>query len=203
MSYVRSRHQSPLLPLTLSRRHDIGRGFKSLAENLVKFNELGKLPKGLQLNRIDEGQGVEAALIDNDTKWHHTFILNYNNTMLQRAENRKEVTPMNITSNELPTKRNRQRSFSTSAFPSEASCFFCGQSAVQIFFTRHQHIRLRGKQGQKKTLRRHLLCKDLRQHMLLWSSMSRELFIRVVMSGVKLLSIACTSFSKQLGLVQD
>ena len=42
--------------------------------------------------------------------------------------------------------------------------------------------------ARKYFLRRHLLYKDFRQHMQLWSSMSRELFIRVVMSGVKLLS---------------
>ena len=59
---------SESLTSTLSRRHDIGRGYKSLAEYLVKFNEMGKLPKNLQLNIIDERQRIEAALIGNDAK---------------------------------------------------------------------------------------------------------------------------------------
>ena len=46
-----------------SKRKDVGIGYKSLAENLIKFDELNLLPKTLQLNRIDKGEGVEAALI--------------------------------------------------------------------------------------------------------------------------------------------
>lgn len=82
----------------------------------------------MQLNRIDEGQGVEAALIDNDARWHHICILNCNKTMLQRAEKSNEVTPINITNTELP--------------PNEIDCgllvqadflvrhlIFCGQTA--------------------------------------------------------------------------
>ena len=53
-----------------SKRQDIGRGYKSLAANLVKFNELGKLPRTLQLERIDEGQGIEAAMVANEANLH-------------------------------------------------------------------------------------------------------------------------------------
>ena len=37
-----------------SKRKDVG---ISLAENLIKFNELNLLPKTLQFNRIDKGEG--------------------------------------------------------------------------------------------------------------------------------------------------
>ena len=40
-----------------SKRKDVGKGYQTLAENLIKFNELGKLPLNLQLDKIDEGQG--------------------------------------------------------------------------------------------------------------------------------------------------
>ena len=40
---------------------------------LVKFNELEKLPRTLQLERIDEGQGIEAAMVANEAKWHHMY----------------------------------------------------------------------------------------------------------------------------------
>ena len=44
-----------------SRRKDIGKGYQSLAENLVTFDELGKLPRTLQLDRMDEGQGIDNS----------------------------------------------------------------------------------------------------------------------------------------------
>ena len=45
-----------------SKRKDVGKGYHSLAENLVKFDELGKLPGTLQLGRTDEGQGTELQI---------------------------------------------------------------------------------------------------------------------------------------------
>ena len=117
-------------PLTSahSKRRDIGRGYQSLAENLVKFNELEKLPKTLQLDRIDEGQGIEAAMVANEAKWHHTCMLRYNTTMLRRAK-RTHPSPENTRRDDVPHKHSRLRSSITDASGSKTSCFFCGQSA--------------------------------------------------------------------------
>ena len=52
-----------------SKRKDVGKGYHSLAENLVKFNELGKLPRALQLDRIDEGQGIETAMVTHEVMY--------------------------------------------------------------------------------------------------------------------------------------
>ncbi len=112
-----------------SKRQDIGRGYKSLAENLVKFNELGNLPRTLQLDRIDEGQGIEAAMVANEAKWHHTCMLRYNNTMLRRAEKRTHPSRENTKGDDVSHKRSKLRPSSTEANASKASCFFCGQSA--------------------------------------------------------------------------
>jgi len=79
-------------PLTFplnSKQKDIGRGYQLFAENLVKFYELRKLPRTLQLERMDEGQGIEAAMISNKAKWHKSCRLCYNNQMVQRAEKRE------------------------------------------------------------------------------------------------------------------
>ena len=72
-----------------SKRKDVGRAHKALAENLMKFDAPGTLPRTLQLDRIDEGQAIDAAMVANEAKWHQTCKLRYNNTMLQRAEKRK------------------------------------------------------------------------------------------------------------------
>ena len=71
-----------------SKRKDVGIGYKSLTENLIKFDELNLLPKTLQLNRIDKGEGVEAALSSNNAKWHKSCRLQFNNTKLERAQKR-------------------------------------------------------------------------------------------------------------------
>ena len=70
----------------LSKRRDPGSGYTTMAANFVKFDELGKLPRTVQLQRLDEGQGVEATIVTHQAKWHKTCMLQYNNTMLRRAE---------------------------------------------------------------------------------------------------------------------
>ena len=72
----------------LSKRRDPGSGYTTMAANLVKFDELGKLPRTVQLQRLDEGQGVDATMVAHQAKWHKTCMRQYNNTMLRRAENR-------------------------------------------------------------------------------------------------------------------
>lgn len=71
-----------------SKRKDKGSSYSSLAENLNKFNELGLLPRTFLLERLDEGSGVEAALITNNAQYHQSCKLRYNNTKLERAEKR-------------------------------------------------------------------------------------------------------------------
>lgn len=59
----------------------------------MRFSELGVLPSHIQLNRLDEGQGTEAAMVIHEAKWHQTCMLQYNTTMLRRAEKRAMSTP--------------------------------------------------------------------------------------------------------------
>ena len=107
-------------PLNL-KRNDIGKGYQSLAENLVKFDELGKLARTLQLDRLNEGQGIEAAMITNKVKWHNTFRLRYNNQILQRAGKREHQSPE---IGDAPYKCSRLQSLLKSG---RELCFFCGE----------------------------------------------------------------------------
>lgn len=81
---AKQKHQSPLLPLRVPN----GKILEEHTENLMKFDALGTLPITLQLDRINEGQGIEAAMVANEAKWHQACKLRFNNTMLQRAEKR-------------------------------------------------------------------------------------------------------------------
>jgi len=104
------------------------RGYQSLAENLVKFDELGKLPRTLQLGRLNERQGIEATLVTIKAKWHKTCRFRYNNQMLQRTKKREHQSPER---NDAPHKSIRLQS---SLEPSEALCFFCGKKLVVMAY---------------------------------------------------------------------
>ena len=114
----------------LSKHRDPGSGYTTMAANLVKFDELGKLPRTVQLQRLDEGQGVEATMVAHQAKWHKTCMLQYNNTMLRRAEKRPIASSSAFgSSDDVPGKRTR--SLSSEATTSDASCFFCGESGTE------------------------------------------------------------------------
>lgn len=114
----------------LSKRRDPGSGYTTMAANLVKFDELGKLPRTVQLQRLDEGQGVEATMVAHQAKWHKTCMLQYNNTMLRRAEKRLIASSSAFGSTDnVPGKRTRTHS--SEATTSGTSCFFCGKSGTE------------------------------------------------------------------------
>ena len=56
---------------------NIESGYKTLAVNLMQFGELGLLPVTLQLDRLDEGQGVEAALVSHKAVYHKRCMLRF------------------------------------------------------------------------------------------------------------------------------
>ena len=44
----------------------MGSGYSSLADNLIKFNELGQLPGTLKLERLNDRHDIEAAMVVNN-----------------------------------------------------------------------------------------------------------------------------------------
>ena len=67
-------HLSLLCPAN-SKRHDLGCGYKYIAEHLLQFNDLGQLYTSLTMDQLDEGQGTEAALVANKAVSHKTCAL--------------------------------------------------------------------------------------------------------------------------------
>ena len=101
----------------------MGSGYSSLAENLMEFYELGQLP--IQLERLDEGQGIEMTMVANNALYHHSCRLKYNNTKLKRAEKRALKRDNEGLEVSAPYKRSRSRSIESSIL--RDLCFFCGQ----------------------------------------------------------------------------
>ena len=73
-----------------SKRQEVGAGYKSCAKNLLELNGLESLPVDLDIERLDDGEGIEATLIKNKAKWHKTCRDRYNQTRITRARKRKQ-----------------------------------------------------------------------------------------------------------------
>ena len=60
-------------------------GYSMLATNVPLFKAIDQLPIIFAQNRLDEGDGVEATLRNNQAKYHQSCRLLFKNTKLQRA----------------------------------------------------------------------------------------------------------------------
>ena len=60
-------------------------GYSMLATNIPLFKAINQLSFIFDPNRLDVGDGVEATLRKNQSKYHQSCRLLFNNTKLQRA----------------------------------------------------------------------------------------------------------------------
>jgi hypothetical protein len=109
-------------------RADVGSGYKSLAENLVKFRDLGQLPKTISLSALVDGQGITSTMLDHKAKWHKSCALRYNNTKLKRASTKRKTPDDDSGSSSVMEGAARASRRSSSCESTEAVCIFCGQS---------------------------------------------------------------------------
>lgn len=74
-----------------SKRSDIstGLGYSTFAANVIRFHALQQLPTHIDLNRLDDGNGIAATLLQHTAKWHISCHMKFNSTKLQRAEKRQ------------------------------------------------------------------------------------------------------------------
>jgi hypothetical protein len=45
-------------------------GYRTLSKNIPEFAKINEMPIPLDIRRIDEGDRIEAALINNEEKYH-------------------------------------------------------------------------------------------------------------------------------------
>jgi len=114
-----------------SKRHDIGvgQGYSTICTNITRFSELDELPMSIDLDRLDEGSGMEATMISNQAMWHKSCYNKFNVTKLKRAEKRKSSTADEPEI--FPCRKyTRQTTFQE---PTKDICFFCaeGKSASE------------------------------------------------------------------------
>ena len=71
----------------MSSYQDASAGYT--ASNLIKFSGLGGFAQLVDLRRLDEGEGIIAALTNHQDKWHKSCTIKYENTRLQRVLKKK------------------------------------------------------------------------------------------------------------------
>ena len=53
-----------------SMRSTFGGGYTSLAEHLMQFKSLRHVPVNIDVDRLDDGDGIEATLLRLQACWH-------------------------------------------------------------------------------------------------------------------------------------
>ena len=53
-------------------------GYRTLSTNIPEFAKISEMSVPLDIQRIDEGDGIEAALIKHDAKYHESYRLKFN-----------------------------------------------------------------------------------------------------------------------------
>ena len=66
----------------------VGQGYSTLSANIMRLNELHKLPMPVDLECLDEGSGIEPTLMENEAMWHKSCCIKFNATQVRRAEKR-------------------------------------------------------------------------------------------------------------------
>ena len=70
---------------TDSRRADKGAGYKTLADNLKQFADMGYMPKDVNLSRLDEGDGIAAAFFKHRAHYHKSCYALFNSKKLKQG----------------------------------------------------------------------------------------------------------------------
>ena len=75
------------------KRSDIDSGlrYSTFAHNLACFHELGSVPMSLDIQRLDEGNGVASTLGEHSAKWHKSCHVQFNTTLLKRDDKRQSL----------------------------------------------------------------------------------------------------------------
>jgi hypothetical protein len=68
-----------------NKRKDYGSGYKTLANNLPKFEDIGEMPIQVPLSSLDEGRGIEETLISHCASWHKSCFNRCSSAKLSRA----------------------------------------------------------------------------------------------------------------------
>ena len=104
-------------------------GYVSLTEGLTQFNGHRHMPMDLNVNRLDDGDGIEATLTRRSVQWLKKCCLKFNKTNVSPVEAGR-VDSASEQQSGSSTQTDRTRS-ADQGFPqsTESICFFCNKPA--------------------------------------------------------------------------
>ncbi|KAG0693362.1 hypothetical protein GWK47_027539 [Chionoecetes opilio] len=73
-----------------------GSGYASLTEDLLQFKGLRHMPMELNVNRLDDGDGVEATLRTHSAQWHKKCRLKFNKKMFDQQSRTNQLQDSNL-----------------------------------------------------------------------------------------------------------
>jgi hypothetical protein len=106
----------------------VGAGYKSLADSIKSFQDLGEIPLKFDLNKIDQdGSGIANSLTKNNALWHKSCRNRFNATELKRLKKRKACEDERLPEENSPCKTRRTSFLHSSVKSNELRCFFCDE----------------------------------------------------------------------------
>ena len=121
----RNTSEALLSPAENTNRDNVGAGFHTLANNIMRFEEIGCLPLPLDIAQLNDGDGIAATFTKYKAKWHKSCYNKFNTLKLQRAEKRKSLEEPRCP---RPTKITR-RNTGVSSVDIKSCCFFCNNAS--------------------------------------------------------------------------
>lgn len=108
-----------------STKQSVGSGYVSLTEDLLRFRTLQHKPMDLNLERLDDGDGIESTLKRHKAEWHKRCRLKFNKKAYDELSRGKLTTGQQQRSSSVHT-----RSVHSHSQSSEPTCFFCNEPAT-------------------------------------------------------------------------
>ena len=99
-----------------------GIGYKSIADHLTSFNELGHMPMNVDIEQLNDGDGIEATLMRHQAGWHKACRLKFSQLKLDRLQEKSDEgidTPSSV----------HTRSNQNTVELAIDKCFFCNEPA--------------------------------------------------------------------------
>ncbi|KAK4305062.1 hypothetical protein Pmani_023027 [Petrolisthes manimaculis] len=104
----------------------VGDGYVSLAEDLIAFSAAGCLPEGLEISKLDYGDGVAATFQRHSAKFHTLCRILYSKSRLKRTLKRKRSETHLITEKQLKCELDTQ---DHNVGKTTVVCLFCDKPA--------------------------------------------------------------------------
>ena len=102
--------EEPLSDVSKARNQSSQAAYKTLAGNLIALDNLGAIPCGINLSRLDEGCGIAKTLAENSAKWHKNCYVQCSSSRVSRAESRKRKQ-LSDRDHDSPIKKKLRASF--------------------------------------------------------------------------------------------